>query len=41
MGGEEADPLYWMRFEKMGVRMEVVRDDGSLVTSTILSDAAG
>ena len=36
---EEADPLHWMRFEKMGVRVEVERADGSLVTGTILSGA--
>lgn len=37
---EEADPLHWMRFVKMGVRVEVMRNDGSLVTGTILSGAA-
>lgn len=37
---EEADPLHWMRFEKMGIRVEVERDDGSLVIGTILSGAA-
>ena len=37
---EEADPLYWMRFEKMGVRVEVKLADGSSVTGTILSGAA-
>lgn len=37
---EEADPLHWMRFVKMGVRAEVVRNDGSSVTGTILSGAA-
>ena len=29
-----------MRFEKMGIRMEVERADGSPVTGTILSGAA-
>lgn len=29
-----------MRFEKMGIRVEVERDDGSSVTGTILSGAA-
>ena len=38
--GGKADPLHWMRFEKMGVRVEVERNDGSLVTGTILSGAA-
>lgn len=38
--GGKADPLHWMRFEKMGVRAEVEFADGSLVTGTILSDAA-
>ena len=38
--GKETDPLHWMRFEKMGVRVEVERADGSLVTGTILSGAA-
>lgn len=38
--GEKADPLHWMRFEKMGIRVEVERNDGSLVTGTILSGAA-
>lgn len=37
---EEADPLHWMRFVKMGIRAEVVRNDGSSVTGTILSGAA-
>lgn len=37
---EEADPLHWMRFEKMGVRVEIERTDDSLVTGTILSGAA-
>ena len=37
---EEADPLHWMRFVKMGVRVEVERADGSSVTGTILSGAA-
>lgn len=38
--GEEADPLHWMRFVRMGIRVEVVRNDGSSVTGTILSGAA-
>ena len=38
--GEKADPLHWMRFEKMGIRVEVVLNDGSSVTGTILSGAA-
>lgn len=37
---EEADPLHWMRFVKMGIRAEVVLNDGSSVTGTILSGAA-
>lgn len=37
---EEADPLHWMRFVKMGVRAEVELADGSLATGTILSGAA-
>ena len=37
---EEADPLHWMRFVKMGIRMEIECNDGSLVTGTILSGAA-
>lgn len=37
---EKADPLHWMRFVKMGIRAEVVRNDGSSVTGTILSGAA-
>ena len=36
----KADPLHWMRFVKMGIRVEVERADGSSVTGTILSDAA-
>lgn len=36
----KADPLHWMRFEKMGVHVEVERNDGGLVTGTILSGAA-
>ena len=37
---EEADPLHWMRFVKMEIRAEVVRNDGSSVTGTILSGTA-
>lgn len=35
----KADPLHWMRFVKMGVRVEVELADGSSVTGTILSGA--
>lgn len=38
--GEKADPLHWMRFEKMGVLVDVERADGSSVTGTTLSGAA-
>lgn len=38
--GGKADPLHWMRFEKMGIHVEVERNDGSSVTGTILSGAA-
>ena len=38
--GGKADPLHWMRFEKMGIRVEVVLAKGSSVTGTILSGAA-
>ena len=36
----KADPLHWMRFEKMGARVEVELADGGLATGTILSGAA-
>ena len=38
--GGKTDPLHWMRFVKMGIRAEAVRNDGSLVTDAILSGAA-
>ena len=40
MGGGEAGLVRWMRFKKMGVRVEVDLAGGSSVTSAILPGAA-